>query len=267
MLKSQIRIGFSLEVLYDYLQYYIIDVDYLKTSDDIYVYTFFPAMVLTQDQQQTANLVFQISLTSFKVAMACLLSVFVPQDCNGRDCELEDNFKDLHPYNAFVLAWNLATLVMFVYVFWFEGKREVYMISHFDVSKDHPDTYLPTLLQNPAYSKMKLHLEDSNRHYASIYRWLSGLILSNVLFSGVLLFHLYYRDFRTITVFLSNIALIADRVWKGYCVSQECLREGYAISIYQTEPTYFNVVDENYRVSTPMVPSLPPNDFSEETKN
>ena len=219
-------------------------------------------MVLTQDQQQTVNLAFQISLTSFKVAMACLLSVFVPQDCNGRDCELEDNFRDLHPYNAFVLAWNLATLALFAYVFWFEGRREVYMISHFDVSKDHPDTYLPTLLKNPAYSKIKQHLDASNRHYATIYRWLSGFILSNVLFSGVLLFHFYYRDFRTITVFLSNIALISDRVWKGYCVSRECLQDGYAISIYQTEPTYFNVVDEAYRVSSASLPPMEMTDFA-----
>ena len=210
-------------------------------------------MEISQDTQQTLNLVIQISLTSFKVAMACLLSVFVPQDCGGHECELHENFSNLHDYNAFVLAWNFLTLFTFSYVFWYEGKREMYMISHLDVSKDYPDNYLSQALVG--YPKIKTHLDIANKHYAKIYRCLGWIIGINTILSAILLFVMYYQDFRTVTVFLSNLALVGDRVWKGYSISQQCEREGLAISIYQTENTYFNVVDKDY-IREPSQPSV-----------
>ena len=103
------------------------------------------AMTLVQDT-------FALCVDLFKLAMASMLSVFVPQECPGsggpamtppqqcdectctigpHDCSFSENFRCLSQLNAFVLAWNficLATLLFHYFLVW---KREHFIILHF----------------------------------------------------------------------------------------------------------------------------------------
>ena len=67
---------------------------------------------------------------AYKVLMACLLSVFVPQLCpeTGTTCTLKENFSDLTPYNVFVLLFNFWSLSSFLYLYYMQKKREAYII-------------------------------------------------------------------------------------------------------------------------------------------
>ena len=99
-----------------------------------------------QDVQQNMTVVTSFASDAFKVIMASLLCIFVPQQCqtieDNRDifiaqfgdiaivehingtttqshiCTFNENFTDLIDYNTFVLAFNFITLSYFIYLYY-----------------------------------------------------------------------------------------------------------------------------------------------------
>ena len=61
---------------------------------------------VSDDKDQMLNSFFTSFVDGVKVAVACLLSVFVPQYCDesGGTCTLSENFSNLTSFNTFVLA-------------------------------------------------------------------------------------------------------------------------------------------------------------------
>ena len=55
-------------------------------------------------------------LEAYKVLMACLLSIFVPQYCpeTNQTCTLKENFSNLSMYNEFVITLTFPTDVPIV---------------------------------------------------------------------------------------------------------------------------------------------------------
>ena len=85
----------------------------------------------------------------FKLSMACMLAVFVPQQCPGNeediggsgncttikgvhDCSFEENFRCLSPLNQFALGWNFVCLILFFFHYALLWKREKFMVYYFE---------------------------------------------------------------------------------------------------------------------------------------
>lgn len=85
----------------------------------------------------------------FKLSMACMLVVFVPQQCPGNeehlggsgncttirgphDCSFEENFRCLSPLNQFALGWNFICLILFFFHYALLWKREKFMVYYFE---------------------------------------------------------------------------------------------------------------------------------------
>lgn len=120
-----------------------------------------PAMTLFQD-----TIVLFIDL--FKLSMASMLSVFVPQECPGsanafeatgsssapdiiaaavahfkdrsdgcttnpdpHDCEFRENFVCLSRFNKFVLTWNFLCLGVLIFHYFLVWRREHFLINNF----------------------------------------------------------------------------------------------------------------------------------------
>ena len=227
-----------------------------------------------QDTQQSITVITSFAADAFKILMASMLSVFIPQGCpqtgdntdlfiehfpgkpvpdyiNGTYtektvCTFKDNFTDLIDYNSFVLAFNFITLCYFIYLYWIELRRERWMISHFDYDKEKPDENILTLKTD--YPDIMEKLQKHNHKYMLTYKYLHILYIANFLFSAILVLYFYYLDFRTITALITNTALCTNKIRVGRNVAYSSYHNEHAFSFYNTKNISFNVIDPRFRI-------------------
>lgn len=235
-----------------------------------------------QDTQQNITVTVNFISDGFKVLMASLLSVFVPQKCethipnidifnntfgtmhwaidlnrnisftrsiNGTTldahiCTLHENFNDLIDFNSFVIAFNFLTLFYFMYLYYIELNREKWLISHFDYDKEKTDDAI--LNVKSEYPDIHSKLQDKNYKYMQAYKFLAIIYFLNMIISAILLFYYYYYDYRTATAFLTNIALCTNKIRVGRLISKESYEKGYAFSFYNIKNISFNKIDSRY---------------------
>lgn len=235
-----------------------------------------------QDTQQNITVTVNFVSDSFKVLMASLLCVFVPQKCetqvpniqifnntfgsmhwaivlnrnasftnniNGTTldehiCTLSENFSDLIDFNTFALAFNFLTLFYFIYLYMVELNREKWLISNFDYDKERTDESI--IIVKNEYPEIYDTLQDKNYKYMKAYEYMAILYSFNMFFSAILLFHYYYYDYRTVTVFLTNLILCSNKIRIGRLISKESFEKGYAYSFYNTKNISFNKIDSRF---------------------
>jgi hypothetical protein len=94
-------------------------------------------MKITNDTKEIIQSYLISILEAYKVFLACLLSIFVPQYCpeTKTTCTLSENFSNLTMYNEFVIVFNFLTLGAFLYLYFIQNRRETYLITHLYVDK------------------------------------------------------------------------------------------------------------------------------------
>jgi hypothetical protein len=201
----------------------------------------------------------------FKLIMASLLAVFVPQLCSARssaasdarkaagdgECTFVELFLSAEPYNIFVLAWNFLTLVVCLVHRSLTSQRESFMVDHFDVNKSlPPDNIKEVLRTNPTVAGI---LTDWNKRiFTSAFLFMTANVL-NFIFSAVLIWS-RVANYRTTTVFLTNVSLLAQLIfwdlsvarasWKGESGEQE------ALSLVNKDNRRYNDLDHRRTTDT-----------------
>lgn len=198
----------------------------------------------TQDTQQRINVVTSFISDSFRVSMASLLSVFVPQNCDGDICSFTENVTELTDYNLFVLSFNIFTLVVFTSLYFVEIHRERWMISHFDYDKKLDNVHLPSY--KDSYPDLFNKLESLNRKYLFAYRMIRIVYILNFIFSAMLIYIFYYLDYRSITVLLTNIMLCWQKISRGIEIATESYKNDLAYSYFNTINLSFNTIDRKF---------------------
>lgn len=185
---------------------------------------------------------------SFKVIMACLLSIFVPQNCSINEdkmiCSISENLYNLTDWNKIVLAFNFITMGFFGILYLSENFRERFLIKYFDKNESKPDNNLLSVLSSD-YPDIKKRLHKYNCLVFYIYLTVFSFFLINSVLSGVLVFNDYYLDTRTITVFITNILLLSGKIFNGLSISFDSTRRNLAYSLTLYEPISWNVIDSN----------------------
>lgn len=205
-----------------------------------------------QDTQQKINIITTVASEGFKVVMATLLAIFIPQECtiteNGvtekRVCTFSDNFSDLTHYNSFVIAFNFITLAAFIGLYVVEIKREDWLIKHLEFNNNYSDNHLTT--HKNEYPEIFNRLTHYNKRYAKTYSVLKYIFIINFIFSAILVLHFYYMDYRTVTTLLTNVALCWSKVMTGSSLADNSYKNEMAISYYNTKFVYFNTIDSEY---------------------
>ena len=203
----------------------------------------------------TKEIIQSYALTSvecFKVFIACLLSVFVPQACSNPDnpkeshtCTLAENFSDLTQYNKFVIAFNFITLFSCLMFYYFQSSRETYFITHCDVNKNVADNGLETSLKN--YDRILGRIRDKNDNL-----YLSTIVTfyvfcANIVFSSVLIFYFFYDGFRSVTGLLTNVLLVIGKLYSTWDICAHSRgKPTLALSTTRTEPVSYNDIDPDY---------------------
>jgi hypothetical protein len=205
-------------------------------------------LTLTDDQKQTIKSTISFLTESFKVFMATLLCIFVPQRCveNGDNlCTLADNFTNLTNFNIIVLVINFITLGNFMYLYIIEYKREQWCIDYLDIDNDKANTNLKTEIND--YPEYKEEMISLNNKYHKLTILTLILNICNFILSSILIYGYYYLDYRSVTVLITNVLLIVDKLFACLNISNKSVEELLPISAYMTTSVIFNTIDSDHK--------------------
>lgn len=203
-----------------------------------------------------------LAVELFKIVMACLLAVVVPQYCDATDpeatdtrkalgsgdCTLEENFINLTAYNKAVLAINFITLGMMILSQWWSWKRERSLIEYLDYDPKLPDSNLAVVLESRPDLQAKVAFHN-NRVYISAIA-VVVMLLTNTILSCILVFSpSYYNGFRTVTVLISNVLLVFGVAARNMSIVRKDKAEKTASSLVQNVPVAYNVIDADWAAS------------------
>ena len=224
-----------------------------------------------QDREQKLTVFTNFLGDGFRVIMASLLAIFVPQKCSidesSRDvfnsmfgneyhylsnqmngtmttyhiCTMSENFTNLIDYNSFVIAFNFFTLFGFMYLYRIELTREKYMISHLEYDSTKGDEHILTL-QND-YPDIIDKLQIFNKQYVQAYKIIRFLYVFNFIFSAVLVLYYYYFSYQTATVLITNTILCWGKIKNGLKIATNSFTKQYAYSYFNVKNLCFNDID------------------------
>jgi hypothetical protein len=202
----------------------------------------------------------------YKVLLACLLSVFVPQYCpeTGTTCTLSDNFSNLSAFNEAVVVINFLCLGMFVYLSVLQSRRETYLITHLDATPTQAVTAFAANLAR--YPKILRRVQEHNAKLYTLVRYTICAFIVNAVSSAILVTVMYYDGFRTATTLIANILLVAQKLYGLFDILHRCRASAecpLALSAYQITPVGYNVVDEDYASTT--TPAIEMTDTAQST--
>ena len=188
-------------------------------------------------------------IESYKVVLACLLSIFVPQFCpeTGTTCSLRENFSNLTDFNTFVIVWNFLTLASFIWLYSIQNRRESYLIKKLDVDRNFAVTdFVKNCTPNFDYLVIKVNVW--NLKLKGITQLTMFFFICNTIFSSILVCYYYYDGFRTATTLAANVLLIAGKLSSLHFIMKDCCGQPtLALSTYRQTPVGYNVVDQDER--------------------
>ena len=143
---------------------------------------------ISSDTKQKFKSIINLFSQGYKVLMASLLSVFVPQQCpviqddlssssssdfidniTHGECSMKENFMDLIPYNVGVLIINFITLGLFIGFYILEFYRENWLINYLDTDINKSYNNLKTEIEEyPEYKKKLIKLNKQYYIYSYV---------------------------------------------------------------------------------------------------
>lgn len=206
---------------------------------------------------------------SYKILMATLLAVFIPQKCPTSlnlnnmtnstssiytECTFQDHFisTSTTPTLPFIVTiFNLFTLSVFLLFYVFEYYREQWCIEYLDIDDAKPHSYLK--LELDSYPDIKEKLTKINYYY---YRFSQVLVMVNIINFAVssALFAGYIdlksiSDIKTLTVLVTYFLLIVDKLISVLYQSRKSYLDLIPSSAYMYDPAIFNTIDADYATS------------------
>jgi len=200
--------------------------------------------------------------------MSCLLLLFVPQLCPGdllnpnpiyqveHSCTYSEvvhySFSSSEPslpsgkqsFQRFTMTWNFICLAVVLFHYFCIWKRESFLIEYLESDDDLPESNLKhILLKHLSIDSWFLHY---NRVVVVTSAASVGFLLTNYIFSGVIIFRDFYNGFQSISVFMSYFLLISTLVWHGFGAAYEGLTTTRAFSSVETTPVEYNTIDPSH---------------------
>lgn len=199
-------------------------------------------MKLTQELEQQLAVIFGMLASIVCVATSALSYFTVPQDCDGEICSIHQLIYEPSLYGCFLLSSNGLLLLMFLYTYYFELKREFWLIENFDYTSRYSEVHLATY--KDLYPTLFSELNRKNIQYNLIYRIMRGLYIVNLVISGVILFFLgSYYDYRSITTFATNNYITWTKISNGLKLTQKN-KGSIGYSYYNMRNLSFNRIDD-----------------------
>jgi hypothetical protein len=194
-----------------------------------------------------------LSIQTFNLVMACLLTVWVPQNCGGRTCELIENVqgKYMTQFDTGVLVWNFLTLAAVLIHEALVWRRENFLIEYFDES----DVVDPEALEKvlPEYPEIATGFKEQNKIVMVTALFSIAMVITNIILSAYVILS-KMNGTRSVTVFITNTLLLVA-VFRGVIYSTYMgYTKGRAQSLTKTAPFHYNLIDHKYVVTKRRAP-------------
>lgn len=182
-------------------------------------------------------------LQFYKIVTGTMLTLFIPQNCDGQICSITQNIENENRYHKMALSWNAMTMMSFFVMYIFELKRENWSIKYLDIDNDKPDNALKeVIVKEKNLDKM---MDLLNLYY---YRIVNFTIFMNMVNIG-LVFKILYNDYHsqsTISCFISFSLLILIKLYNSFSVAYQSVKNDKMMSAYMSEFVSYNVLDSDY---------------------
>ena len=199
-------------------------------------------MKVDQDNKERIMIIFKFMLQFYKVLMGNLLVMFVPQDCGGTICSLNENLTKEGAFHRVVLGINFTSLLFFTITYLVELNRENVFIKHLDIDQDESDNNLQQIMRSN--DKLKTLIHKQNHLYLFSISLTGMVYIVNLCFSVIDIF-LNQTGSGSLTSLLSFVILVLMKLNNSYTVGRKSNLEDLALSGYLIESASFNVLDKD----------------------
>jgi hypothetical protein len=145
---------------------------------------------------------------------------------------------------------NLLTTTAFMVLYYFEIRREIWLIGHFDYSRRYHSMHLTRYQRDypDIFSSLGIH----NRQYYIVYRIVRIILLANIIVSVCIIIAMDALatgsiDYKTITSMITNFWLAYSKVARGLGIAQESLHGNLGIAYFNIQNLSFNRIDPHFK--------------------
>lgn len=198
-----------------------------------------------QDHMQRLALVSSVSLELYRVLVSSLLILFVPQECNGHVCTINDNLATEDNTYSAGLAFNFLTLFTFICLYGIEIAREDKMIRYLEVNPENPrDNQSLAKIFDKIPTDYKKKIYNLDYYYQKIsYICLVFFIINTGLSARIV--YDYSLGNQTTTTFVTNVLFMATKVYDTYYLANTDKSIFY--SAYLRDRVQFNDIDPSIK--------------------
>jgi len=194
-----------------------------------------------QDFQQKLGVGTTLILEIYRVLMGALLIAFVPQNCDGQLCSMNENLSRNDVMAKTAVVTNFTTLGAFLILYFIEVKRENKMINYLEVNRFTPvdnESVGECLEKLPNTKRDKLLQYD---YYYQTCGYVSTIaFILNAVFSIITIYN-HYLDSKTLTVLLTNLLFMGSKVSDVF--STVNTKQNVFYSAYLKNKVQYNDVD------------------------
>ena len=210
-------------------------------------------LCFTAAQVREATVAGVLLVKAYSCFIGAFFAVFVPQRCTQQvgdtivntDCTFAQNvYEDIDRLNLITLLVNLASAMSLLAGFYYEWRRERWIIEHLDVDYSKGENNLVKDIQG--HETLRLQLTQYNLRYFRAFVLIGLLNIANVCLS-IYFMTFWYADYRTATTFLTSFALLFRYLVNSLLVSQQSQAEVKALSVDLVEAIAFNAVGKRHR--------------------
>jgi hypothetical protein len=166
-----------------------------------------------------ANLVLHIFIEMYRILTSSLLILFVPQNCDGQICSIEQNMIGNNIFYYVGLGSNFFTLFFFLCLYTIEIIREILLLTYLDVNLAMPneDEKVEKTLETLSLEKKEKILRIDK--YYQIFGYLSiGIFILNIVLSSFIIHH-YYLNNQTTSTMLTYVLFMMAKIYSIYNIA------------------------------------------------
>ena len=182
-------------------------------------------------------------LQSYKVITGNMLSLFIPQDCDGKMCTLTENYNNKEVYHQCLFYWNCLSLLLFFSTYFIELRREEWCVKFLDIDNNYPDNFLKGIIIKE--KNLDNYMDSINKKYYNMVRITSIIYTINMALT-IQVIHNNYHSNSTISCFISFSLLVMMKLYNSINVAYQSVTNDKMMSAYMNEFVSFNVLDEDY---------------------
>jgi len=204
-----------------------------------------------EESSEKISTVITLGIQTLQILMACLLVIFVPQNCPTPDvggcpspphaCSVSETLQGLGPLPIVAVLVNFLTFFLSLWHEWAVWTRESWMIMHFhfDDDKYSEDNLKKTL---DLYEVLSYEYMRHNWHTMVIACICMGFHAVNIILSAVVVFAAGRWSSHTVTTYLTYVLLVVG-VFKGVMSNAWVgIKKGKGLSNMKLTPYEWNMV-------------------------